>query len=220
MSAGISHRGNPGQSTRKKLLKVWSGLGYWRRARFLKETAKAVVKNHRGKFPKTPVELIKLPGIGLYTGGAVACFAFNNPQAFIDTNIRRVYLYFFFTDKKDVTDKEIVPIAQKAVWLKDPRTWHYALFDYGATQLKDKSINKRSRHYAKQSEFTGSFRSFRAYTLKSLLTAPSNKIKQAELLDAIEDQIRQAEKDYSAQEIIDSLLKDKLIKKSNTHFFL
>ena len=106
----------------KKLLKVWSGLGYWRRARFLKATAKAVVRNHDGKFPKTPEELIKLPGIGPYTAGAVACFAFNNPQAFIDTNIRRVYLHFFFADKKDVTDKEIMPIAQKAVWPKDPRT--------------------------------------------------------------------------------------------------
>ncbi|MBI3255467.1 MAG: A/G-specific adenine glycosylase [Candidatus Andersenbacteria bacterium] len=204
----------------KKLLKVWAGLGYWRRARFLKETAKAVVKNHAGKFPKIPTELIELPGIGPYTAGALSCFAFNNPQAFIDTNIRRVYLHFFFADKKDVPDKEILPIAQKAVWLKDPRTWHYALFDYGATELKDKSINKRSRHYAKQSDFTGSFRSFRAYALKHLLTTPNNKMTQAELLDALEDQIRQAEKDYSPQEIIDSLLKDKLIKQSKVHFFI
>src|SRR3989344_1820243 len=204
----------------KKLLKVWSGLGYWRRARFLKEAAKAVVRNHDGKFPKTPQELIRLPGIGPYTAGAVACFAFNNPDAFIDTNIRRVYLHFFFADKKDVTDKKIVPIAQKAVWLKDPRTWHYALFDYGATKLKDKSINKRSRHYVKQSEFTGSFRSFRAQVLKSLLAASKNKLSKATVLDSVEDAIRQAEKDYSPQEIIDSLLKDKLIKQSKQGFYL
>lgn len=204
----------------KKLLKVWSGLGYWRRARFLKETAKAVVRNHQGKFPKTPKELIELPGIGPYTAGAVSCFAFNNPDAFIDTNIRRVYLHFFFAGKKDVADKEILPIAQKAVWKEDPRTWHYALFDYGATELKDKSINKRSRHWAKQSEFIGSFRSFRAHILKSLLAAPKNKLSVGTVLDSVEDAIRQAEKDYSPQEIIDSLLKDKLIKQSKTHLLL
>jgi A/G-specific adenine glycosylase len=204
----------------KKLLKVWSGLGYWRRARFLKETAKVVVKDYGGKFPHTPQELITLPGIGPYTAGAVACFAFNNPTAFIDTNIRRVYLHFFFADKTDVSDREILTIAKKAVWKKDPRIWHYALFDYGATQLKDKSINKRSRHYVKQSQFTGSFRSFRTLAVKTLLKNPKNKIAKAALLDLLEDAIRQAEKDYAAQEIIDSLLKDKLIKRSTNSFSL
>ena len=204
----------------KKLLQVWSGLGYWRRARFLKETAKAVVKNYNGKFPNTPQELETLPGIGPYTAGAVACFAFNNPTAFIDTNIRRVYLHFFFADKKNVHDKEILELAQQAVWPENPRQWHYALFDYGATELKDKSINKRSRHYAKQSQFTGSFRSYRAKALQQLLTAPKNKIKSSELLDYIEDQIRQDEKDYSAQEVVDSLLKDTLLKKTGTYIKL
>ncbi len=204
----------------RKLLKVWSGLGYWRRARFLKETARAVVKKYNGKFPKTPQELIKLPGIGPYTAGALACFAFHNPDAFIDTNIRRVYLHFFFADKKDVSDAEIMKIAQKAVWKQDPRTWHYALLDYGATELKDKSINKRSKHYVKQSEFTGSFRSFRAQVLKILLKAPHNKVIKGKLLDRLEDSIRHAEKDYSPEEITNSLLKDTLIKENQIHFFL
>lgn len=204
----------------KKLLAVWSGLGYWRRARFLKETAKAVVKNHDGKFPHTPQELEKLPGIGPYTAGALACFAFNNPNAFVDTNIRRVYLHFFFPKLKNVHDKDILAIARKAVWQTNPREWHYALFDYGATVLTDKSINKRSRHYTKQSTFTGSLRSFRAKTLKLLLQTPKNKMGQKELLDWLEEEIRQAEKDYSAPEIIQTLLKDSLIKKSKSSFTL
>lgn len=204
----------------KKLLQVWSGLGYWRRARFLKETAKTVVKNYLGKFPQDPKELQKLPGIGPYTAGAVACFAFNAPVVFIDTNIRRVFLHFFFAGQKDVNDKEILALATKALWRKNPRHWHYALFDYGATQLKDKSINKQSRHYNKQSEFAGSFRSFRAKTLKHLLTSPKNKVKKSILLDFVEDAVREKEKDYSAQEIIDSLLKDKLIKQSKNNFYI
>lgn len=205
----------------KKLLAVWSGLGYWRRARFLKETAKAVVKNHGGKFPRTPQELKKLPGIGPYTAGAVACFAFNNPEVFIDTNIRRVYLHFFFLKQKNVHDKDILTVAQKAVWQENPREWHYTLFDYGATVLKkDSSINKRSRHYTKQSVFTGSLRSFRAKTLKLLLQTPKNKLGQKELLDWLEEEIRQAEKEYSAPEIIQSLIKDKLIKTKGAYIAL
>lgn len=204
----------------KKLLKVWSGLGYWRRARFLKEAARAVMKNHNGTFPKTPQALQELPGIGPYTAGAVACFAFNNPDAFIDTNIRRVYLHFFFPKETNIHDDKILPLAQKAVWKKNPRQWHYALFDYGATELKDKSINKRSRHYVRQSAFEGSFRSFRTAVVKQLLSAPKNKIKKSELLDFLEDMLRQTEKDYSPQAVITSLLKDHLIKESTTHFLL
>lgn len=204
----------------KKLLAVWSGLGYWRRVRFLKETAKAVVKNHSGKFPKDIATLKTLPGIGPYTAGALACFAFNNPDAFIDTNIRRVYLHCFFPNQKNVHDKEILAIAQKAVWQTNPREWHYALFDYGATVLSDRSINKRSRHYTRQSAFTGSLRSFRAKTLQLLLKTPKNKMGQKELLGWLEEEIRQAAKDYSAQQVIESLVKDSLVKKSKNSFTL
>ena len=204
----------------KKLLAVWSGLGYWRRARFLKETAKAVVKNYDGKFPRTPEELVKLPGIGPYSAGAVACFAFNHPDAFIDTNIRRVYLHFFFADKKNVSDKEILEIAQQAVWQKNPREWHSALFDYASAELKGKKISHRSKHYTKQSKFTGSFRSFRTKVVRKLLAAPNNKLSQAVVLDFLEDTLRDNEKDYSPQEIIQALLKDKLIKQSKTHYYL
>jgi len=86
----------------KKLLRIWAGLGYWRRAKYLKETAKIIIKEHVGKFPKDPEELEKLPGIGPYTARALVCFAFNNSEAFLDTNIRRVYLHFFFPRKKNV----------------------------------------------------------------------------------------------------------------------
>ena len=202
----------------KKLLTVWSGLGYWRRARFLKEAAKAITKEHNGVFPRTPEELVQLPGIGPYTAGAVACFAFNNVDPFIDTNIRRVYLHFFFPNEDNVSDKEILEIARKAVWEKDPRAWHWALFDYGATELKGKGINKRSRHYAKQSKFEGSFRSFRTRALRHILSTPNHKVPHDELLDYIEDLLRSSERDYSAQEVVDALLKDKLIKKNKSYF--
>ena len=203
-----------------KLLTVWSGLGYWRRARFLKEAAKDIVKNHGGKFPKTPAELQTLPGIGPYTAGAVACFAFGSTEPFIDTNIRRVYLHFFFKDKKNVSDKTILPIAAKAIWKQDPRTWHWALFDYGATELKDRNINKRSKLYTKQSPFKGSFRSFRAKAIKKLLSSPGHKLSKTKLLDFIEEEIRTAETDWSAEEILAELTKDKLVKITGSYYQL
>ncbi|MDP2676700.1 MAG: A/G-specific adenine glycosylase [bacterium] len=78
-----------------KILKTWQGLGYNRRARFLKDTATILQKNHKGAFPRSPSELQKLPGVGHYTARAVACFSFGTCEPFLDTNIRRVYIHFF-----------------------------------------------------------------------------------------------------------------------------
>lgn len=203
-----------------KLLSVWQGLGYWRRAKFLQRTAQEIVKNHNGKFPKNPEELVKLPGIGPYTAGAVACFAYNNADPFIDTNIRRVYLHFFFKNKKNVSDKDIVKIAEQALYKKDPRTWHYALFDYGATVLKDKTINKKSRHYNKQSKFEGSFRSFRTKAVKHLLNQPKHSITKPRLQSYLTLEIQKSDKKYTAEEVINALLKDKLIKETKSQFTL
>ncbi len=195
-----------------QLLSIWSGLGYWRRARFLKEACKAIEKDFSGKFPKDVLTLKTLPGIGPYTAGAISCFAFQNSEAFIDTNIRRVYLHFFFPGKRDISDTDIMPIAQKAIWQEDPRGWHFALFDYGAMELKDKKINRNSRHYAKQSTFTGSFRSYRAKLLRHLLAQPDQKIPVSFATDFLEDLLRQDERDYSPKEILESLKTDKLIR--------
>lgn len=209
----------------KRILQVWKGLGYWRRVLYLKETVKRIVKEHRGKFPKDPKELEKLPGIGRYTARALACFAFGNAEAFLDTNIRRVYLHFFFPKRKDVPDKEILPLAQKALnsiispcnvlsYKITAREWHYALFDYGTAVLKDKKINKQSRHYAKQSKFEGSFRSFRTKVMRLLLVQKNNKANPKTIKSLL------AKSPYPAKQILDSLLKDKLIKKSPTYYYL
>src|ERR1041385_3926099 len=72
------------------VLAVWSGLGYYRRARMLHAAAKKVVKEHRGKFPTTADELRSLPGIGRYTSAAIASIAFGEPPAVVDGNVERV----------------------------------------------------------------------------------------------------------------------------------
>ncbi len=200
----------------RKLLKVWAGLGYWKRALALKKTAKSILKKHQGKFPKDPKTLETFPGIGPYTARALACFAFQNKDAFLDTNIRRVYLHFFFSKKKNVSDKKILEVAQKAVWSKNSRTWHYALFDYGAVVLKDKKINKQSKHYAKQSKFKGSFRSFRTKVMRFLL----DQSKQTATASKIHRLLKKANSPYTPERILAALEKDDLIKKKRGSYSL
>jgi A/G-specific adenine glycosylase len=72
-----------------EVIRAWAGLGYNRRAVNMQRTAQAVIREHGGQFPRDLAALLKLPGIGPYTAGAIACFAFEQDVAFIDTNIRR-----------------------------------------------------------------------------------------------------------------------------------
>ena len=76
------------------VLKQWQGLGYNRRAKFLYESAKAVVV--LGAFPDDEAGLLKLPGVGKNTAGAILAYAYNQPGLFIETNIRAVYIHHFF----------------------------------------------------------------------------------------------------------------------------
>ncbi|MDR1057954.1 MAG: A/G-specific adenine glycosylase [Treponema sp.] len=152
------------------VLREWSGLGYNRRARFLKDCARRVTLETAGVVPREPEDLRALPGIGPYSAGAIACFAYNAPTVFIETNIRSVMLHFFFGSRKEVPDREILPVLDKTLDRADPRTWYYALMDYGAA-LKKLAPNpgRRSAHYKKQGKFEGSFRQLRGSLLRTLL---------------------------------------------------
>jgi A/G-specific adenine glycosylase len=74
---------------------AWDGLGYYRRAENLHRLAKVVVREMDGRLPDEPAELEKLPGVGHYTAGAVACFAYERPAATVDTNVARVLGRYF-----------------------------------------------------------------------------------------------------------------------------
>lgn len=73
-----------------KLLKLWEGLGYYSRARNLQKTARLIVDEHGGQFPQTYAQLLKLPGIGPYTAGAITSICFNQPQPAVDGNVLRI----------------------------------------------------------------------------------------------------------------------------------
>jgi A/G-specific adenine glycosylase len=84
----------------KAVMEQWDGLGYYARARNLHALAKTVVRRHDAKTPSEPDELIKLPGVGRYTAGAVASFAYERPVAAVDTNVARVLRRYFFGSRE------------------------------------------------------------------------------------------------------------------------
>lgn len=148
----------------------WQGLGYNRRAKNLWLTAQTVTNEYGGKFPKDREALLALPGIGQSTAGALQAFAFKKPSVFIETNIRAVYIHFFFPDHRDIHDKEILPLIVKTVDPKNPREWYYALMDYGVyLKATQKDPVHKSTHYKKQSTFKGSHREKRSLILKYIL---------------------------------------------------
>jgi A/G-specific adenine glycosylase len=152
------------------LLIVWQGLGYNRRALALRALAQQVVTVYRGKLPSDPDKLLVLPGIGKYTAGAVAAFAFNRPVIVMDTNIRRVYIHEFFHDRDNIHDDEIIPLLEQTMDSGNPRKWYNALMDHGAMLKKEQvNPNRRSAHYTKQSPFENSNRQVRGRIIKVLV---------------------------------------------------
>jgi len=171
------------------VLALWQGLGYNRRAMMLQRAAAEIVERHGGVVPSDAAELVRLSGIGRYTAGAIAAFAFGKGIPFIETNIRSVFIHCFFHDRSDVCDSEILPLVEKTLDRDNIRNWYNALMDYGV--MLKKSIpnpSRRSRQHSRQTPFRGSNREIRGEILRLLLEAPGL---------SIEELLRRSDKDES-----------------------
>jgi A/G-specific adenine glycosylase len=172
------------------VLAVWQGMGYNRRAISLQKCARLVIEEHNSTLPQDPGILVTFPGIGRATAASICAFAFNMPVLFIETNIRRVFIHFFFHNHEKVDDSEILPIARQALGGQDPRTWYNALMDLGTALKKTgKNPNRRSRHYTKQAAFEGSDRKIRSHILR-LLLADKHMTEKAITEKISEDTVR------------------------------
>ena len=167
-----------------EILGVWQGLGYNRRAIALQKICRLVVTEYGGVLPGSTETLQTFPGIGPATAGAICAFAFNQPAVFIETNIRRVFIHFFFPNKSEIKDKEILPLVEGTLDTRNPRTWYHALMDYGA-MLKNEEYNpnRRSAHYNRQAPFQGSNREIRGLILKTLLEKA--ELREGELVRSV-----------------------------------
>ncbi len=165
----------------RRILQVWQGLGYNRRALYLKKTAEEVAEKFNGRLPRTVEALTGLPGIGRNTACSIAAFAFNQPVVFIETNIRSVFIHFFFNDREEVHDREILPLVETALDAENPRAWYSALMDYGVMLKKTHpNPSRKSAHHQKQSKFEGSNRQMRGMIIKLLTDSPA--ITEAEII--------------------------------------
>ena len=147
----------------KHLLQIWRGLGYNRRAIWLKEAARQIVE--KDKFPQSVKELQQLKGVGPYTSRSVLIFAFNRDLAAVDTNIRRVLIASGFADES-MSDIQLQPIADKVLLRGRSRDWHNALMDYGAQVMTSSSTGIAPT--SKQTCFEGSSRQVRGAAIRVL----------------------------------------------------
>ncbi|MCG6930422.1 MAG: hypothetical protein LJE64_07670 [Desulfofustis sp.] len=174
------------------VLRLWKGLGYNRRAKYLQDCARLVVSDFGGMLPDHPGILETFPGIGKATASSICVFAFNTPHPFIETNIRTVFIHLFFADHTRVADRDIMEIVERTLDADHPRRWFYALMDFGV-MLKKRVGNagRKSLHYQKQAPFAGSDRQLRGRILQLLLDHQYLEISSlCELLGQPDERLR------------------------------
>ena len=177
------------------VLEEWQGLGYNRRALSVHRAAQAI-SEAGGVFPQDPKELVKLPGIGPATAAGICAFAFNLHGVYLETNVRTVFLHELYPQAEGVPDSELVPLveltcpasvadavnadradsaanvvdadgaANDAMAELTPRSWYYALLDYGA-YLKE----NHSQPFAKVKKVTSSSHALRDLIGRSELSS-------------------------------------------------
>ena len=125
----------------EEVMQLWSGLGYYRRARFLHEGAQMIVGEMEGNFPSDFDMMMKIPGIGRSTAGAIAAFSFNQKKAILDGNVKRVLSRYFLISEwtgLPQTEKKLWHYAESLLPNKNIATYTQALMDLGATLCNKK----------------------------------------------------------------------------------
>jgi A/G-specific adenine glycosylase len=223
-----------------EVIRLWSGLGYNRRAVNLQRSAQAVVSEYGGVFPSTVENLKKLPGIGPYTAGAIACFAFEQDVGFLDTNIRRLLHRLVIgpeVPSEARTSRQMQEIAEQMVPAGHGWEWGQTLIEFGALQCTARKpacltcplqshcsafpeiqtilvdLRKSGFRRKKEASFEGSNRMYRGRVLRELQSDP---VGASELdLQTLGSRIRD---DYSAElepwlkELVEGLSRDGLIE--------
>ena len=199
------------EAPQSKIIELWQGLGYNRRAIYLHKACKMIQDEFNGILPKHPEELILLPGIGPATAASLAVYAYNQPIPFIETNIRAVFIHHFFHDGDKIPDSKLLPLVEKSLIGQDPYEWYSALMDYG-TMIKSKYKNpaRKSKHHTKQSTFEGSKRQIRGKVIR--LLTQNRELSYSTLKKEINDN--------RLDEVLNTLVKEGFINNQDTLFSL
>ncbi|MGD9397706.1 MAG: Fe-S cluster assembly protein HesB [Candidatus Thorarchaeota archaeon] len=187
----------------KHLLQVWSGLGYNRRALWLKEAARQILE--RGEFPRSVNELKELKGIGPYTSRSILIFAFNNDLAAVDTNIRRVLIASGFADES-MKEKDLQDVANRILLKGRSRDWHNALMDYGSAVMTSSITGIAPT--SKQPCYNGSSRQIRGELIR--LLTQSEKVSISDLRSSLDCDVELSE----LERILNRLVSDGLVEQT------
>lgn len=125
----------------KEIFRLWQGLGYYNRCKNLIAAARQICFERKGVFPENYEDILALKGVGNYTAAAIASFAYNQPYAVVDGNVKRVLTrYFGITDSPDTATghKKITELANQLISKSKPAQFNQAIMDMGATICKPK----------------------------------------------------------------------------------
>ncbi|MBP9853067.1 MAG: A/G-specific adenine glycosylase [Patescibacteria group bacterium] len=189
------------------VLRVWQGLGYNRRAKYIWQAAQQI--SRAGEFPTSRDGLRNLPGIGSNTAGAIMAYTWNRPEIFVETNVRTVLFHHFFPDREQVSDGELSTVLAQLIDHESPRQFYWAMMDYGSLLKTRVRNNSQSRHYTKQGKFEGSKRQIRGKVL-SQLTAGSLGLTDLETLIT----------DARLVQVLDDLVSEGLVQMSGNTYSL
>ena len=129
-------------SNEREILKMWEGLGYYRRARNLLMCAKQLVKIHGSKLPNTIKKIKQLPGIGEYTGNALLGLVYNKPTVAVDGNVKRVFSRILNKQEKKINFQELIQKNKKKLFHTNRNAdFVEALMEFGALVCKPKDPN-------------------------------------------------------------------------------
>ncbi|GAC1387432.1 MAG: endonuclease III [Candidatus Saccharimonadales bacterium] len=189
------------------VLVQWAGLGYNRRAKYLWLTAQLLAGEPQ---PWRTEVLHRCPGVGVNTAAAIRVYAYNQPEIFIETNIRTVYIHHYFADQLAVPDSLIRATLAATLDRAQPRQFYWAVMDYG-THLKATvgNLTRQSTSYTKQSTFKGSTRSVRGHVLRILMSGYQTEQRLLTLLN-----------DERSPVILADLIREQLVEYDNGTYHL
>ncbi len=179
-----------------RVLRVWEGMGYNLRALRLHRAAKLIVR--RGGFPRAAGELEQIEGIGPFTAAIISSFAFREPAAAVDTNVRRVVARLSGDVDFTLSDRDVQPAANALISRRAPGRWNQAIMDLGGRVCVSRSpkcdvcpiarwcrsrpklakrahkIGERRAGYKPQPPFAGSRRYYRGRIVQALRELPAS----------------------------------------------
>ena len=142
------------ESSERKILKLWEGLGYYRRAKYLHRTSKILINDFDGKIPKKFEEIIKLPGVGEYTGKALLALLYNKPYVPVDGNVKRVFSRLFLMNaNSERFHKEVRKFTNKFFYTRRNSDLAEALMEFGALICKPQNPKCRICELKKYCKF-------------------------------------------------------------------